>query len=55
VLGLGMDEPDEDDDKQIEVNGVPFIAEEDFLDKYGKDFSLTFGENKEVVLAAQTA
>ncbi|ACS81578.1 conserved hypothetical protein [Maridesulfovibrio salexigens DSM 2638] len=55
MLGLGIDEADEDDDVQIEVSDVPFIAEEDFLTKYGKDFSLSFSENKEVVLTALSA
>jgi hypothetical protein len=50
VLGLGIDEPDEDEDARIEVDDVPFIAEEDFLTKYGKKYSLSFGDNKEVVL-----
>jgi iron-sulfur cluster insertion protein len=50
-----MDEPDEDEDMQIEVNGVPFIAEEDFLNKHGKKFSLTFSDKKEVVLTATTS
>ncbi len=50
-----MDEPDEDDDVQIEVNGVPFTAEEDFLEKYGKTYSLQFNENKEVVLTPLNA
>jgi len=55
VLGLGIDEPDEDEDAQIEVDGVPFIAEEDFLGKHGKTFDLSFNENKEVKLTAVTA
>lgn len=55
VLGLGIDEAEEDEDVQIEISDVPFIAEEDFLAKYGKDFSLVFNENKEVVLTALSA
>ncbi|GAB6178626.1 hypothetical protein JCM16814_35180 [Desulfobaculum senezii] len=55
MLGLGMDEPDEDEDVQIEVSGVPFTAEEDFLDKYGSAYSLKFNENKEVELTALEA
>jgi len=55
VLGLGIDEADEDDDIQIAVEEVPFIAEEDFLVKYGKEFSLTFNDQKEVVLTALSA
>ena len=47
-----MDEADEDEDEQLTVQDVPFIAEEDFLMKHGSAFSLTFNDNKEVVLAA---
>lgn len=35
---------------RIDVNDVPFIAEKDFVSKYGKKYSLTFSESKEVVL-----
>lgn len=50
MLGLGIDEADEDEDLRIDVNDVPFIAEKDFVSKYGKKYSLTFSESKEVVL-----
>nr|WP_239057737.1 hypothetical protein [Pseudodesulfovibrio sp. JC047] len=50
MLGLGMDEADEDDDERIEIEGVPFTAEEDFLEKYGTAYSLGFNDHKEVVL-----
>ena len=50
-----MDEFDEDEDVQIDIDGVPFAAEQDFLDKYGKSFTLSYGENKEVVLTANGA
>ncbi len=50
-----MDEPDEDEDVQIDINGVPFAAEKDFLEKYGTSFTLKYGENKEVVLTADNA
>ena len=43
---------DEDEDEKIEINGVPFIAAEDFLTKYGKAFQLSFNEDKQVVLTA---
>lgn len=46
-----MDEFDEDEDAQLDVNGVPFAANKDFLVKYGSDYILSFGENKEVVLS----
>ena len=55
VLGLGMDEFDEDEDEQIDIDGVPFAAEKDFLEKYGTAFTLSYGENKEVVLTANQA
>ena len=47
-----MDEFDEDEDVQIDIDGVPFAAEKDFLEKYGTAFTLSYGENKEVVLTA---
>ena len=50
-----MDEFDEDEDVQIDIDGVPFAAEQDFLDKNGKSFTLSYGENKEVVLTANEA
>lgn len=52
MLGLGMDEADEDEDTRLEVGGVPFIADSAFLDKHGKAFTLSFNEKKEVVLDA---
>ena len=50
MLGLGMDEPDEDDDVRMDIDGVPFVAEKDFLSKYGTSFTLGFNDNKEVLL-----
>ena len=50
-----MDEFDEDEDEQIDIDGVPFAAEKDFLEKYGTAFTLSYGENKEVVLTATEA
>lgn len=50
-----MDEFDEDEDVQIDIDGVPFAAEKDFLEKYGTAFTLSYGENKEVVLTADHA
>ncbi|HMM38214.1 MAG TPA: ErpA-related iron-sulfur cluster insertion protein [Desulfovibrio sp.] len=55
MLGLGMEEADEDEDERIDVDGVPFIAEKDFLLKYGKSYTLTFDENKQTVLNATAA
>lgn len=55
MLGLGMEEMDEDEDKKIEIDGVPFIAADDFLLKYGRDYALSFNEDKQVVLTALEA
>ena len=52
ILGLGMDEMDEDEDEQIVIKEIPFVAEKDFLLKYGTDFALDFSDKKEVVLTA---
>lgn len=46
-----MDEMDEDEDAQIDVNGLPVVAEKEFLVKYGTAFALSFNDNKDVVLA----
>jgi len=50
-----MEEMDEDEDEKISVNGVPFIAERDFLLKYGREFALSFNDDKQVVLTALAA
>ena len=55
ILGLGMDEPDEEEDICIDIDGVPFVAARDFLDKYGKRFSLGYNANREVLLEALDA
>ncbi|NJB69152.1 iron-sulfur cluster insertion protein [Desulfobaculum xiamenense] len=55
ILGLGMEERDEDEDVSVEVQGVPFIADKDFLVKYGTTFTLEFNENGEVVMHAVEA
>ena len=49
-----MEEYDEDDDeiKYLEIDNIKFMADEDFLVKYGRNFDLSFNENKEVVLKA---
>lgn len=46
-----MDEPDEDEDVQTTIDDVPFVAEKDFLTKYGTAFSLSYNDNREVVLS----
>ena len=50
-----MDEMDEDEDEKIVVEDVPFIADNDFLMKYGKAFELSFNEDRQVVLTALNA
>lgn len=50
-----MDEMEEDEDEKIVVEDVPFIADNDFLTKYGKAFELSFNEDRQVVLTALNA
>ena len=47
-----MEEFDEDDDEveYLEIDDIKFMAEEDFLLKYGRAFDLSFSDKKEVVL-----
>lgn len=52
TLGLGMDAADEEEDAQIKVHDVPFVAEKDFLLKHGNAFSLSFSEDKGVIVTA---
>lgn len=52
MLGLGTDEPDEEDDERIDVKGVPFIAEKDFLLNHGGTYELTLNEDRQMVLKA---
>lgn len=46
-----MDEPDEDEDEQVSIKDIPFVAEKDFLEKYGTAFNLGLDENKQVALS----
>lgn len=55
ILGLGMEEQDKDEDVRVDVEDVPFIAEKDFLVKYGTVFTLSFNDNNEVLLFAEQA
>ena len=55
MLGLGIEEMDEDEDEKIMVGDLPFIAEKDFLLKYGQKFSLSFNDDKQLVLTALAA
>lgn len=50
-IGLSIDKFDENEDEKADVRGVPFIAEKEFLMKYGKSFELSMGENKQVVVS----
>lgn len=50
MLGLGMDERD-NDDEFLDVDGVPFIAEKGFLDRYGRVFALSLNEKQQPVLS----
>lgn len=55
ILGLGMDAFEEEQDVQVDVSGVPFIADKDFLVKHGTSFTLAFNDNGEVLLHAVDA
>ncbi|MDO4840314.1 MAG: ErpA-related iron-sulfur cluster insertion protein [Desulfovibrionaceae bacterium] len=50
-IGLSIDKFDENEDEKADVRGVPFIAEKEFLMKYGKSFELSMGESKQVVVS----
>ena len=50
-----MEEMDEDEDEKIVVEDVPFIADRDFLTKYGNAYELSFNEDRQVVLTASGA
>ena len=52
TLGLGMDAADEEEDVKTRIHDVPFVAEKDFLLKHGNEFSLSFCEDKGVVVTA---
>ena len=51
LIGLSIDKFDENEDEKTNVGGVPFIAEKNFLEKYGKSYELGMGENKQVVVS----
>ena len=52
IIGLGVDELDEDEDEKMDVAGVPFIAESDFLLRYGREFAVSFGEEGQIAVEA---
>ena len=43
---------DEDEDEKVVVEDVPFIADKDFLTKYGKAYELSFNDEKQVEVKA---
>ena len=55
ILGLGIEEMEEDEDEKIEVEGVPFIADADFLLRYGREFKASFNEEGQMVVEALAA
>lgn len=52
ILGLALEEKDEDDDESVDVEDVTFIADSDFLLRYGRKFALTFNDEKQVEVKA---
>lgn len=50
MLGLGMDEPDEDEDETVIIQEVPFVAEKSFLEKNGNIFRIYLNDDKKVSL-----
>ena len=52
ILGLGIEEMDEDEDEKTVVAGLPFIAETDFLLRYGRSFAVTFNESGQIEVTA---
>lgn len=44
-LGVSMDDLS-DSDVSAKVNSIEFIAEQDFIDQYGKSFVITLDENQ---------
>ena len=55
ILGLGIDECDEDEDEKIMVADVPFIADADFLLRYGREFSVCFNAEGQIAVEALAA
>jgi iron-sulfur cluster insertion protein len=52
-LNLGLDEMNEDEDEKLMLGDVPFIAEKDFLEKYGTQFQITMNETGDFALAVR--
>ena len=53
MLGLGMDEFDNDEDVSLTLQGIPFIADKGFLDKYGSSYILSINERNEIILSVE--
>jgi len=52
VLGLSIDTVYETIDEKILIDGVPFIAQVDFIAKHGTAYSLEMESTGEVILKA---
>ena len=52
ILGLALEEKDEDEDESVTVEDVTFIADSDFLLRYGRTFALGFNDEKQVEVRA---
>ena len=49
ILGLAIEDLDEDEDETIDVDGVTFAAEGDFLLRYGREFAVKVDDGRMVV------
>ncbi len=52
MLGLTIDQRDELEDQQAVVDGITFIANEDFLCQYGESFQIVLDEGRFLVKGA---
>ncbi len=55
ILGLGIDEMNEGEDVEIDVRGVPFIADADLLLRYGREFAVSLEDGQMTVQALSPA
>lgn len=54
MLGLGIDELNDDEDEIYTTSGLSFIAEKDFIIKYGTHYKLSIQkDSKEIVLTPE--
>lgn len=52
MLGLSIDEADALEDVELgTVNGIPFIAEEDFVSQHGESYSITLVDGGLVLIS----